>query len=496
MEKVESLQTSSTALIAEGSTRLTGYAGKNYLKLLTLLVLVLVVYTIATLNKRSIEVTFAGWFSILAALVPITLWVRGIVPGLPVFPLFCMCYMITYGLQFLLNTENKLGVMSPSDIWGASFTFSVFVLAGTVAWAAILKFPKRVPEAVRVFTPGKGDRLLLYSLAASDLFLICANARWVPLSEGAFAIVRAFITGLSALGIFVIAFRAGAGQVSQKVKTAFVLLLILYVVSSAVNFFLVGAISALLMTSIGYALGKNAVPWGLLGVMLVSSSILHFGKFEMRIKYWPEGSQGFQVFPWDYPAIYVEWFSASMVAMTSKESKETASIYERSSLLDMLLMVRDLTPSRFPYLDGETYRLLPQVFMPRFLNSAKISTHEADTILNVYYEKQTREGTSSTTFGWGLLNESYANYGMVGVGIVGAIVGLMYGYMTRVSLFQPLLSYPTLISLTAISYAIQTESVSTYLVAALFQSLVAVTITSFVFMKKVSYKTAMEWQKL
>lgn len=485
----------SDEVFGTGVTRITGYAGKNYTKLLAILLFVLITYTIMTINKRSLDITFAGWAAIIAGGVPIVLWVRGVVPGLPVFPLFALCYIITYGLQFLLNSQNKLDAYSSPSIWGASWNFCLFILSGTIVWAFILKMPRKIPGSVRVFTPGRGDILMLLALATSDLFLICANARWIPISEGLFAIARAFITGMSALSVFVVAFRAGSGQLASKYKIQFTFLMILYVISSAVTFFLVGAISALLMTSIGYALGKNAVPWKLLGAMLLCSSVLHLGKFEMREKYWTEGGQGFQVMPWEYPGIYLKWINASFNSV-NLENKETASIYERSSLLDILLMVREATPETLPYLDGETYRLLPQVFLPRIFNSEKISTHEADTVLNVYYGKQSRESTSTTTFGWGLLNESYANYGLLGALYVGAITGLIYGLMTRISLFQPLLSLPTLVSLTAISFAIQTESVSTYLVAALFQTLIAVSITCFVLMRKVSYEQAMDWQKL
>src|SRR4051812_6740435 len=105
MQTVESLKSDKPRLINEGASRLTGYAGRNYFKLVAILFATLVIYTIATYSKRPTEITLAGWFSIFAAGLPIILWVRGFVPGLPVYPLFSLCYLITYGLQFLLNTE-------------------------------------------------------------------------------------------------------------------------------------------------------------------------------------------------------------------------------------------------------------------------------------------------------------------------------------------------------------------------------------------------------
>ena len=55
------------------------------------------------------------------------------------------------------------------------------------------------------------------------------------------------------------------------------------------------------------------------------------------------------------------------VAPANGSETATTSVFERASLVHILLLVRRATPDFIPYLEGETYALLPSMLVPRFV---------------------------------------------------------------------------------------------------------------------------------
>lgn len=150
-------------------------------------------------------------------------------------------------------------------------------------------------------------------------------------------------------------------------------------------------------------------------------------------------------------------------------------------------MAQDKTPRDVPYLFGGSYAIIPQLLIPRFLNSTKIRSHEGTYLLNIHYGLQTREEAYKTTIGWGLLNEAYANFGLLGCVGLAVILGAGYGQATRWRMNTPLLSSRSLFTILLISYASQSEYSAGVYVAAMFQSVVPLVVVSLLFMKV--YKT-------
>jgi hypothetical protein len=190
--------------------------------------------------------------------------------------------------------------------------------------------------------------------------------------------------------------------------------------------------------------------------------------------------------PWDYPAWYSEWIGYSIEYLNKKNDQikpKKQSFSERSSLIHLLLMAQDKTPRDVPYLQGKTYAIIPQLLIPRFLNANKIRSHEGTYLLNIHYGLQTRKATLTTTIGWGLLNEAYANFGLLGCAGLAVVLGAGYGQATRWSLHTSLLSSRSFVAVLLMGYSFQTEFSAGVYVAALFQSLVPVLIITLVFMK-------------
>jgi len=72
-----------------------------------------------------------------------------------------------------------------------------------------------------------------------------------------------------------------------------------------------------------------------------------------------------------------------------------------------------------------------------------------------------------------LLNESYANFGLVGMALLAVTMGAYYGWVERWAAAVPLLSLRGLFAITVASLSFQTEFAAGVYAAALFQAFVA-----------------------
>jgi len=314
---------------------------------------------------------------------------------------------------------------------------------------------------------------------------MAAVGGWLLLGGGIIGLIRGAVLGFNILAVFVLSYRYGSRELSKKEINTFLILLILYLITSTASLLLVGTLSAVLLGTIAFIFGRNQVPW--LAIILAAILILplHYGKSEMRDKYW-FGYETLFVQPWEYPVFYSEWIGYSIDYLSKKEEErqeEKQDFSERSSLMHLLLMAQDRTPREVPYLDGNTYSIIPQLLVPRFVNSNKIRSHEGTYRLNIHYGLQTREDTLTTTIGWGLLNEAYANFGLLGCTGLAVILGAFYGQITRWSMQTSILSARSLLAVLVMGYAFQTEFSAGVYVAALFQSVISLTVLTLVFMK-------------
>ncbi|MDC0359009.1 hypothetical protein OAO01_09355, partial [Oligoflexia bacterium] len=131
-----------------------------------------------------------------------------------------------------------------------------------------------------------------------------------------------------------------------------------------------------------------------------------------------------------------------------------------------------------------TYAIIPQLLLPRILNPGKIASHEGTYLLNIHYGLQTRSATRSTTIGWGLVNEAYANFGFLGCLALSVLLGTLYGAIAKWSVFTPILSARALFAVILMSLAVQREMTAGVYVSVLFQAIVVLLALAFVFMKR------------
>lgn len=430
--------------------------------------------------------TVAGAYLIaFSSLAPAYLWVTGKARGLPIFPVYALTHLWTYALPLVIDIP-QVTQYPPQMHFYASVTTAGFILLGTFVWYQLVKSAPEQPSTLWVMDGKKGEPYLLAGFAGGVLLSVAFAGGWSDMDAGLFALIRGSLLAVTNLAMFVLAYRWGTREMSKRMTGLFLLLLALYVLSNAATLLLVNALSGLLLVAIAFTLGRRKLPVLPLAVLLLVVIPLHYGKAEMRSKYWA-GGMGASVSPWEYPGLFIEWAGYSWDHLSGSSDKGDAdpqTIAQRAGLISLLLRAQDATSRDTPFLNGATYVIIPRLLVPRFLDPEKPASHEGTYLLNIHFGLQTREATLTTTIGWGMLNEAYANFGLWGVGGLALILGSLYGVVARWSMNCPVLSARFLFAILLISVAYQSEFSASVYVTALFQSTVPLLAAIFLLMKK------------
>jgi hypothetical protein len=424
-----------------------------------------------------------------AALSPAYLWCSGYAFGSPIFPLLGLTFIWTYALPLISPDSRTVIRFTSSAHWLASLNVSGFILLATFIWFQFVKKHPHLPHTYRCLQEGKGELLFLLGLGIGVIFDVSKVAGWLALDGGVFALIRGSILGINALAIFVLSYRLGTKELSRRQSQWFVFLVTTSMVVNSAGLLLVNAVSMFVIAASAFTIGRKKLPLSVIAVMLILTTFLHYGKSSMRNKYWFAKGTSSIVQPWEYPAWYTEWAGYSMDYLTGKtvssivEYKKKESLFERSSVIHIFLLAQTKSPQTVPYLNGATYAIIPQLLIPRIFDSNKIASHEGTYLLNIHYGLQSRKDTYRTTVGWGLLAESYANFGQLGCAGLAVVLGAIYGQTTKWTINAPLLSDRSLLGIVMLSFAFQTEFTAGVYVSAVFQSGMTVVAISVLLMK-------------
>ena len=450
----------------------------NLLNVFSVLAAVLLVYELFAKTQ-------SFWLNVICiaitafALAPSYFWVTGKALGMPVFPLFAMTFIWTYALPLVSDNPNVLFYSVDQRLF-AGFTTISFLAVGCIVWFLFVR-RSRAPmpsPSYRLLVGTGGDRVFFLTLAVSVLFNIASVGGWLgalALGGGAFALLRNTVVAFTALSSFVLSYKLGKEELTKQKTSILSFLLVSFIVSSTLGFLLIAAATIFLTSVAAFVIGRQKVPVVLLLTVVLCFSFLHAGKAEMRNRYWGAYGQLSYIQPWQYPVVYAEWIDVSIEAMSNRReasdysSASSQTFGDRASVVQMLMMSQSMSPQTVPFLNGYTYQVLPEMMVPRIIYPNKPWSHEGTFRLNIHYGRQTREQTKRTTIAWGLLAESYANFGYWGCIGLGFIAGSVYGWVGRLSIYAPILSLQSLVAVFFMTYAIQSEWTAGVYVAAMTQ---------------------------
>jgi hypothetical protein len=170
------------------------------------------------------------------------------------------------------------------------------------------------------------------------------------------------------------------------------------------------------------------------------------------------------------PAFFETWFEIGLTPAPAEAQGSAASLtgrlFERASLFQMLCLVTQQTPDFDPYLMGESYRQVPIQLIPSILWPGKPSSMLSNILLAVHYSLVSPDDPGSVSIAFGMIAESYANFGIVGCALLGMLLGFSYKRLTLASVGQPQFSALGLLTILLSAWSFQVEQIfSTWLVS-------------------------------
>jgi hypothetical protein len=457
------------------TTSLTIGSGRDIRKAMRLLLVGLCALPIlGALWAESTDAFISYMMVTVLAFVPSILWLRMGAPGIPVFPVVSAVQYIYFALPVLRQTVGPTPY-EPWEIMRASLTVTLFLACATAAWWWTLGRSVRHfrVKPVLLSSQPKYVLVVLGGLAFGLVFQILLILGMFTSLGSFFSVVRSVALTATSISCYMAGYCRGARLLRGPAWPVALAGMGLIIILSWSSLFLVSGISYAMAGVLGYAITTKRIPWNAILPAVLVIFVLHAGKAEMRSRYWNINYEN-EITIGNVPDLLTEWFVDGIDAIENGTVRQ--DIFERASLLYLMLRVQRFSPDEIPFLNGETYALLPLYLIPRFLYPDKPTTQSGLSLLNVRYGLQSTITTKSTTIGWGTISEGYANFGYEGVVVVALIYGALAGFFTRISFGKSALSLPTLLAVASLIIFINLEDDFAYLLTNLFQALIAATI--------------------
>ncbi|MBP7141504.1 MAG: hypothetical protein KBA71_06320 [Opitutaceae bacterium] len=415
---------------------------------------------------------FQGLAILILSVLPGLRWARRQESAFPVFQTFMITGLNSFALP-LLGGHELLRHYPAESVTAAAWGVILFQLCAIAGYELARGLPRAGIWWNMPLFKGSIDRLLRAGLGISTLYTLLSEFTEVIPPEFN-SILRAIAFGVGTLCTFLLSRAWGAGELSMGNRIYFGVMLGAQALLLVSTLFLVSGLSLLVLALIGYVSGGKRIPIVTCLLLFVGMAILHNGKSAMRMKYWEDEAPRPTLT--ELPSFFAEWVQHGLTyrSQAAGDTIVSRKLIERTSLLHMLTLVVDATPSRQPFLDGETYaHVLPQL-VPRIFWPDKPVGHVSTHRLATYYGLQDEESTLRTTIGFGVVAEAFANFGFPGLAMLGALIGVctkLTGVWTR---YSPLISYPGLLMVLLLAWSFQIELPMSAWIASLSQAAVAV----------------------
>jgi len=424
----------------------------------------------------------------LASIYPLYFWLLGYSCGLPLWPVFVLINGVSAALP-MVQAPDTLDAYSAGEIIVGGMTYVGFIVVGTVFWLGLTGRAPRPPKTLFMVSRARSTAILFGFVGAGIFYFVNGVLNLIPLPGNTWQIVRGVCFSLNTMGIFVLAFYLGRGLLTKAQGWLLVILTTLTAALMAQGLILASAVVPVAMIFLGFILGSGKIPWKSLALAFVVVSILHPGKYAMRASYW--GGGGIASIA-TLPAYYWEWFGyglqelggASGILTGPRPDSEATSVLERAGTIHMLLRVQKMSPAVVPFMAGLTYEQIPSLLVPRFIFSEKGLAHQANIILTVNYGVQDMDqALGGTSIAWGLVTESFANFGYLGVAGLSIFLAAFYSYFSRLSVGVPMTSLRFVVALLVMGAAVKADTMALFITSQ-FQAIVGVSIAALFLMRR------------
>lgn len=385
---------------------------------------------------------------------PILRWLKKQPYPFPAFETFMLTGITAYAMPLI--TDHVGVARYPAATILASLTgVVIFQMCALLTFTRTRILPLQTHFWTDPLFDRKIDTLLHTGLWASVVYVyVHFFTTWLPYDID--SILRAIFFGISTACTFLLGRSWGRDELSPRARFSLVAALLISAVIQTSSLYLINTISAVMVFFLAYISAGRRIPFiPLIGFFIVLT-VLHNGKAPMREKYWAEGMPATTVT--QLPDFFVEWAENGMAPFSGEDKTlEKRDLFERASLLHMMCLVVNETEKGLPLLGGETYGNVLPMLVPRFFWPDKPSGQLTVRRLSIHYGLQDEDASRTTSIGFGMLSESYANFGFLGLALLGLVIGFTAKVITMWTSESPLLSNGGMIMILLMAWSLQIE---------------------------------------
>ena len=414
---------------------------------------------------------------LILGLWPVLRWLKRDDDSYPIMEFLLLTTVPFYALPVLTGHE-ELADYPESVLLQASLVVIAFQVACIVGGE--LGARRRPPESAYLawwqseILSEKRMHFTAYTGTVATLWLLFTSfTDWIPREW--MGTLRAIFFGVGIISVFIQARLWGLGVLSPAHKGLFWVNVISQIILMFVSLLLINGIGLLLTAFAGYFSSARRVPWLVVLVLLPVIAILHNGKAQMRQVYWSAGQP--QLTVTRLPTYFTQWLEFGLSPDVTKQPESAALTYglmRRASLFQIVCIAVDTMPQRSPFLDGASYGILLPQLVPRFLWPGKPGPHKSVTLLSVQLGILTEEEAETTSIGFGMLTEAYANYGYLSVAVLGAIFGFLFRRLADGTVHCATLSMAGLLRILCLVWCLSAEVTLALWFSSLYQACLAI----------------------
>lgn len=440
------------------------------LGLLGLLALAIILWHQSPLEANDLKA--AGTAILVLAFIPILRWAKLNREWFPAFEIMLLTTAVFYAVP-LLNGHPATLLMPHAILLQASLGILIYQGAAIIAFESVRRDARAPHWFIESLFPGRVGHLSQIGLWLNTLYLYAAYfTEWIPWEY--LSIVRAGAFGIGIVSAFVQGRLYGSGELSPGEKFVFILNICAQIIMMLTGLYLIQVLGLVAIALIGRVSASRSLPILPLVIMLPIAAVLHTGKSAMRAAYWTE--EAARPTLTQLPAFFSQWMQFAFDEKANEEAELNmgSRIAERASLFHMLGYVMMRVPAYDPYLDGETYKDVPAQIIPRIIWPGKPAPHLSNVRLAIYFGFVTEESASKVSIAFGIPTEAYANFGLLGMGLIGALLGLVYKTAALMSANQPIFSAAGLTMIILTAWSFQAELVLATWFSSAFQACIMV----------------------
>ncbi len=409
---------------------------------------------------------------IVLASLPVLRWAKERRTWFPAFEISMLTCIAFYAMPLFKGSEELLAYGSSSQTQAALLVL-IYLACATFAFNTVRNRGRRARWATTSLLPASSMSWMPAGMILNAIYVyVSVYLQAFPANiDGS---LRALFFGMGIMSTFVISRMWGLRLLNSAQMTLFVLCLISYLILIFSTMYLIGGISMTALALIAYTSARRKVPIIAISLFVAIVSLLHVGKSEMRRIYWDPDINPNKDAPvtslTDLPAFYTEWVGYSLAAKEHETSQETVTIFDRASLIQMICMSVNKVPDEKPYLYGDSYVDIPALIIPRFLWPDKPSSLMANIRLAVYFNLVSEDSIFSVSIAFGPLAEAYINFGYIGVGLFGFLMGYAFKRISILSDGVPQFSALGIFMILLTAWSFQAEQVMATWLSSLFQA--------------------------